>query len=377
MEKKSLTILVLLDFSSAFNSVDFDILSSLNVSPSAIQWFKTYLQGRSQSVRHNDITSDWCDLSAGVPQGGVLSPLLFSVFIDAITKVINSHCHLYADDLQIYRHFRVEDAVGAVAAINNDLENIGKWAKSFGLLVNPSKSQAIIIGGRYMLNQMDFNSLPSIIFESTPIVLSKSVKNLGIFMDNHLSWDVHIAEVSKKMFASFQSLKRLQKFLPHQTKITLAQSLLLPILDYADVSFLDVKEEHLNKLERLQNLGIRFIYGLRKYDHVSDYRSQLKWLPIRRRRDTRTLNFLFSVLHNQNSPSYLRERFEYLIPRNRPCRTSSSLLLRAPFRSSSCYDASFTVRAVRLWNSLPHSMRSISSSDVFRKRIKEYFLSLG
>ena len=185
MENKSLTVLILLDFSSAFNSVDFDILlgilSTLNVSPPVIEWFKSYLRGRSQSVQSDECSSKWCELTAGVPQGGVLSPLLFSIFINA-TNVLSSNYHLYTDDLQLYRHFKVGELVGAVAAINSDLENINKWAKSYGLLLNPNKSQALIVGGRYMLNLLDHQSLP-------PIVYSKTAKNLGVHMDINLSWE--------------------------------------------------------------------------------------------------------------------------------------------------------------------------------------------
>lgn len=212
-------------------------------------------------------------------------------------------------------------------------------------------------------------------YDGVAIAYSKKVRDLGVFLDCNLSWHVHIAEVSRRVFCSYRSLKRLQKFLPFQTKITLAQSLLLPLLDYADVCFLDATEELLDKLERLQNLCIRFIFGLRKYDHVSEFRKQLKWLPIRQRRDSHTLSFLFSVLHNPKAPSYLRDRFEYLVPRGKPCRSSSSLLLRFPPHSSSRYDGSFTVRAVRLWNSLPHSLRDSPSLDVFKKGIREHFLS--
>lgn len=377
MEHKLLTVLVLLDFSSAFNSVDFDILlgilSSLGVSSSAAAWFNSYLRGRSQSVRCNEASSEWCDLAAGVPQGGVLSPLLFSVFINAVTKSLASHYHLYADDLQLYQHFKLEEISSAIDAINNDLGNIGNWAESFGLLVNPAKSQALIIGGRYFLNKLQ--SPPQVFFDNTVIPYSSHVKNLGILMDCNLSWGMHVAEVSRRVFCSFQSLKRLQKFLPFQTKITLAQSLLLSLLDYADVCFLDATEELLDKLERLQNLCIRFIFGLRKYDHVSEFRSRLKWLPIRRRRDVHILSFLYSLLHNSHSPSYLRERFEFLVPRDKPCRSSSSLLLRVPPHASSRYGGSFTVHAVRLWNSLPNTIRGSSSLDVFRRRIKEHFLS--
>ncbi|KAJ8732133.1 hypothetical protein PYW08_014863 [Mythimna loreyi] len=114
-----------------------------------------------------------------------------------------------------------------------------------------------------MLNLLDGQALPPVMYDSVPILYSKSAKDLGVHMDTNLSWEVHIADVSKRVFYSFQSLKRLQKFLPFHTKVTLAQSL-LPLIDYADVCFLDAKEVLLNKLERLQNLCIRFIFGLRK-----------------------------------------------------------------------------------------------------------------
>lgn len=378
MNNKLLTILTLLDFSSAFNSVDYDILlgilSSLNISAPVVSWFDSYLRGRSQCIRLNECSSDWCDIVMGVPQGGVLSPLLFSVFINCITHVLSCNFHLYADDLQLYRHFKVESVVEAISLLNVDLYNVNNWAKSFGLLVNPSKSQVLIIGSSHMLNLLDCLSLPAVTFNDVPIPYATSAKNLGVIFDNHLSWKSHVNAVSKKVNFTFQSLKRLQKFLPHYTKVTLAQALLLPLLDYADICFLDANEELLNKLERLQNLCIRFIYGLRKYDHVSTYRSQLKWLPIRKRRNTHVLSYLYTILNNPLAPSYLRERFDYLVPRGVQTRTIKSLLLKVPSCESSRYAGSFTVKSVKLWNSLPHRIRASPSLDAFKTRLKEYYL---
>lgn len=380
MNNKQLTVLVLLDFSSAFNSVDFDILlgilSSLNVSPEAIAWFSSYLRGRSQCVRSNESSSDWCDLTAGVPQGGVLSPLLFSVFINSLTRILVSNYHLYADDVQLYRHFHVCDINDAINLINTDLNRINNWAQSFGLLVNPSKSQTLLIGGTYMRNLVDPSSIQPVLYNGVVIPFTDTAKNLGIIFDSNLSWGSHVNEISRKIHFSYRSLKRLQKFLPLETKILLAQTLLLPMLDYADVCFLDASEVLVNKLERLQNLCIRFIYGLRKYDHVSAYRSKLNWLPIRKRRDAHILSSLYNFLFNSLSPPYMRERFQFLVPRDQPCRTAKSLLLKFPPHTSSRYGNSFTVHAARLWNSLPHDIRDSPSLSVFKKRVKDYYLSV-
>ena len=189
-----------------------------------------------------------------------------------------------------------------------------------------------------------------------------------------MSWAPHINAISKRMHFSFHSLRRLQYFLPHKTKIMLAQCLLLPILDYADVCYLDATEELLNKLERLQNLAIRFVYGLRKYDHVSQFRAQLNWLPIRLRRDMHILTLLFKILNYQNFPEYLRSRFNIL---PRPLRSRRSCVVPAleiPMSNTKFLQKSFTVYAASLWNHLPIPIQRSPSLMSFKSQLKKHLL---
>jgi hypothetical protein len=376
MDDRKVTVLTLLDFSNAFNTVDFEILlsilRSLNISPAVIDWFHSYLHGRRQRVKVDSFRSSWCSTLAGVPQGGVLSPLLFSIFINSITKNIFSSYHLYADDLQIYSQGAINDLPLAIHTMNKDLESISSWSDRFGLKVNPTKTQVIIVGSPKLIPRIDFSNLPAVMFNDIIIPYSHQVRNLGVIMDRTLSWVPQMSEVSRKMFASVGSLRRLRNFLPLATKIALAQSLLLPILDYADICYPDLSEDQLNKLERLQNLSIRFIFGLRKYDHVSHFRSQLKWLPIRLRRDSHILSLLFSVLFVPSTPPYLKERFNRLTS----IRCSQNHLLAPPPSSTKFYRKSFTFRAVRLWNALPLHIRSAKSLPIFKSMLKHYYLSL-
>ncbi|KAL0851590.1 hypothetical protein ABMA28_007372 [Loxostege sticticalis] len=265
MDSKQLTVLALLDFSNAFNSVDFDILHgllrSLNMSPTVLDWFHSYLHGRRQRIRSEDLFSAWCDLTSGVPQGGVLSPLLFAIFINSITHNLTSSFHLYADDLQIYSQGRLEDLSSVVEIVNHDLGRILDWSKSFGLKVNPTKTQVIIVGSSRQIARIDWPALQPITFDGVQIPFSSTVKNLGIYMDSALTWTTQIAEVSRKIFAAAASLNRLKHFLPIPTKIALVQALLFPILDYADCCYLDLTEILLDKLERLQNYCIRLVYA--------------------------------------------------------------------------------------------------------------------
>ena len=163
-----------------------------------------------------------------------------------------------------------------------------------------------------MLSKVDWTNMPNLLFDGRLIPISDKVKNLEVILDSELSWRPHITELSRRLFLSSKSLWRLKNFLPIATKVKLAESLLLPILDYADASYLDLTQEQLNKLERLQNFCIRFIFGLRKYDHVSEFRKKLKWLPIRFRRNTHILSLLYSILFIPTTPQYLKERFEFI-----------------------------------------------------------------
>lgn len=379
MENRQLTVLTLLDFSNAFNTVNFDILlallSSLNLSPAVTDWFSSYLHGRRQRVRLEETFSSWCDTSAGVPQGGVLSPLLFAIFINSISRNLTSSYHLYADDLQIYTQAPLSNIAAAVAITNFNLNLITEWSRAHGLKINPIKTQTIIVGSSRLLCNLDWSTVPPVLFDGVAVPYSESVKSLGITIDRYLSWGDQMLVTCRKLYASAGSLRRLRNFLPTATKIALAQTLLLPVLDYADACYLDITEEQLDKLERLQNFCIRFIFGLRKYDHISPYRSMLKWLPIRLRRNMHILSLLFSILFNPLYPNYLKERFEFLHDSNTlSLRSSDNLALKTPVHSSSFYGKSFTVQAVRLWNALPVDIKKSSSLQTFKNKLKQHYL---
>ena len=152
-------------------------------------------------------------------------------------------------------------------------------------------------------------------------------------------------------------------------------TLLLPILDYGDVCDLDLSEQLLDKLERLQNLCIRFIFGLRKYDHISEYRSRLKWVEIRDRRNLHLLTLLYNILNYPRFPTYLRSRFHYLAEHGRELRSKDENTLLIPQHRTAFYGESFTVRASRLWNQVDTSVRSAPSVSVFKNRLKSHYLT--
>lgn len=378
MENSNVTVLVLIDFSNAFNGVNHDlllaILTHLNFSSSSVSWFTSYLAERCQAIRSGQTLSDWCDVDCGVPQGGILSPLLFSIFINLLSRFLQCKYHFYADDLQLYCHATMDNLHAAISDLNSDLLQLLSWSSRFGISVNPNKCQAIVIGSSRQLAKVQLSNLPSLYYNGIVIAFSKTVKNLGILMDSNLNWTAQVNEVSRKFFASLHAILRFKNFLPVSTKIALVNSLLLPIIDYADVCYINLTEELLNKLDRLLNTGIRFIYGLRKYDHISEYRAKLQWLPIRERRSCRILGVLFSILRDKFAPEYLKDQFQFLSDtHDRDLRSSNTQLLATPSHSTNFIGNSFGVAAVRLWNQLPTDIKTAPSKDSFKRQVKHYF----
>ena len=182
MDRSELTALVLLDFSKAFDTVDLDLLltklKTLHLSESCLTWFNSYLRNRQQSVSVQNRFSSWRFTRSGVPQGSVLGPLLFSIYINDISTTLR-HCrhHLYADDLQIYIHFRPNAIKENIDRINLDLASISSWSRIFGLRLNAEKTQSIIIGHSRLLSTIHDSNTPSIMVDTTPIPYSPVVKN--------------------------------------------------------------------------------------------------------------------------------------------------------------------------------------------------------
>lgn len=129
-----------------------------------------------QRIRTIEDMSDWTDLHAGVQQGSVCSPLLFSIFINEVTKIVSSHFHLYADDLQLYRNATISDLPNTINAINLNSATIKDWADSFGLLINPNKSQVLVIGSQQMRARIKLCDLPSVSYNGLPIAFTSSAR---------------------------------------------------------------------------------------------------------------------------------------------------------------------------------------------------------
>jgi hypothetical protein len=369
MDTKKVTILTLLDFSKAFDSVNFEIvlktLSSLNFSDSSLSWFRSYLYERKQMVCFNNDNSSLLQLENGVPQGSVLGPLLFSLYINSLPKVLAfSKYHLFADDFQIYSHSSVSDLPNTILNMNKDLQSISYWTKQNHLRINSSKTQTIIIGYPRLLTQIHLSDLPKLSIDGSPISFVKKIKYLGVTLNERLTWTDQVITTCGRVFGALHSLKRLRVFLPTNIRKLLIHSLIFPYFDYCDTILTDITDEMALKLERALNACVRFIFDLRKDDHVSHHFEALSWLRAKDRRNFHLVRLVHRLIHEKNPP-YLSDKFIFMDNPN----TRSELMLRIPVHRTSIFNNSLTVAGCRAWNSLPIEVRRLTGAGAFRRAV--------
>lgn len=374
----------MLDFSLAFNSVNFSILlaklQAMGFSGPAVGWVEQYLTGRQQCVtsgKHPPEFSSWKALTAGVPAGSVLAPLLFSIYISDISQCLNhsrrSRYHLYADDFQTYMHFHFSELTSSIQAHNDELTSIASWAESNCLVLNPTKTQTLLLGSKRILPTIDHNSLPNIILSNTTVPLQQAAKNLGVMLVADISWGDHVDYVAKKVNGSLHALSRFKNLMSTEMKKRLIQSLIFPLFDYCDVVYQDISVGQADRLQKLQNRCVRFVLNLKNYrEHISPYYQELSWLKLDNRRKFHTAVLTFKTLSSK-TPTYLFDRFSPLSLSSHDTRNSDLLLIHLSHTQS--LHSSFTVASSRLWNALPSQIRNTPTLAAFKVSLFRHLLS--
>ena len=249
--------MTLLNHSKAFYTINHQILCNkllqfYNCSKQAVTLLNSYLCGRFQRVHIKDISSTFLPVQNGVPQG----PLLFSLCISDLPYVLNKcKIHLYADDVQIYNSFTVQNVDVCVSEINEDLERVYQWARGNGLGINPTKSKSLVIS-RVLL---DVSSIQNIKLNDSPIKFVHEEWNLGVVFNKNVTWSSHITSKTGKVDGMLRTLWVTQKYPPFKIRMLLAKSFLLPTLLYCCEIYANCDSSDKSKLNKLFNNMTRYI----------------------------------------------------------------------------------------------------------------------
>lgn len=381
MDNSEITLLVLLDYSKAFDCANHKLilakLKSFGFDSNSLKWIKSYLTNRSQQVVTEKGMSNWIELENGVPQGSILGPLLFTILISDISSSIkNCKYHLYADDTQIYISGKVAEIKNLIKLVNEDLNRISQYSVNNCLKLNEGKTVFIIIGSQQNITTLDKAKLPDIIVNNKKIKRERKVVNLGIIFDQYLSWEAEINNTISNSNLKLRQGYNHKRFLSKQSRKSVVQSYILANFNYNSIILQNLTQALVHKLQGFQNTCTRFILNLRKYDHISEGFKSLNMLNMENSRKLQCLTLMHKIV-NKKAPKYLNETivFNQNI-HNHDTRGRENL--RLPNVRTNFGRNRFMVSTARLYNQLTNELNipKVTSVDSFKSKIKKHFLDL-
>jgi hypothetical protein len=303
-ENKKLIIAVFLDFKRAFETINRDLLVeklyNCGFDDTAVKWFKNYLTDRKQQTKIGNIISNMTDCTTGVPQGSILGPLLFIIYINDMIKIVkNCKLKLFADDSLLY--VECNDVNEGILKLNEDLTTIYAYLCFNKLSLNVKKTKAMIIG-RNTITPMDILKI-----NNEAIEFVEEIKYLGIIIDKKLDFNSHLDYVCKKINKKYHMLRRLKMKLTTESMIILYNSLIGPHIDYCSTILFLLNDTQLKKIQKIQNKIMRLILNVRWDTHIREMVYTLQWQTIKQRIYFNTIKFLYKIDH-EKMPGYMKRK---------------------------------------------------------------------
>jgi hypothetical protein len=377
MDKQMVTLLVMLDLSAAFDTVDHNILlhrlESIGVGGLVLSWFSSYLNNRTQSVFLKGVSSEPINLTCGVPQGSVLGPILFNIYSQPLGEIARKHNlkhHFYADDTQLYISFAAKNSSNYAQLVSSCVTDIKQWMQLNLLMLNDSKTEVILLGSRQQLSKIGNLEVE---IGSTKIKSCDNVRNLGVVFDSNVTMENQVNNICKASFYYIRLLGKLRKFLSKDAAIKVTHAFVTSRLDYCNSLLHGISKSLSDKLQRVLNTAARIVTRSKIRSHITPVLKSLHWLPVVQRCSFKTALLTFKILHGM-APSYLSELITYYFP-VRSLRSEIDILLEVPKCKSSSGSRAFSVAAPTLWNSLPNEIRTCTSVDVFKSKLKTFLFT--
>ena len=365
LEKNQQTDVLIMDFAKAFDKVShphlIKKLDHYGIRGKTKEWIASFLHNRQQRVVIEGDTSEKVPVTSGVPQGSVLGPSLFILYINDIATKLNSTVRLFADDTVAYLAIKgSKDA----ESLQQDLTKLGEWEKKWCMEFHPSKCQVIsitkcrnTIEHKYTLHGHQLEHV-------------REAKYLGLNITNDMKWSTHIDKIIGKASRTLGFLKRNLQINQPKLKEQAYKSLVRPLLEYSSTVWDPDTKKDTDRLEMIQRRSARYV--LNRYRNTSSVGSmlqQLKWQTLETRRKHARLTMLYKISKQQVDTPGLKSLLQ---PITRPSRHHNSKAYQIPETSKEYIKNSFFPRTIREWNVLPESAVNSPSIDSFKNSLCKY-----
>ena len=382
------TDVVYFDFQKAFDSVNHDIIlhklkHQYGIDGSLLRFFKCYLDERYQRVVIGNKMSHKCRVTSGVPQGSILGPTLFILFLNDITKDLSpdTNIAMYADDTKIWRRIRKQDDHWI---LQRDINSLMNWATCNKMKFHPSKSHVLSITNSIGATQDDGNYIYAI--DNSPICYTELEKDLGVHIHGKLNWTQHCNKLYSKANQRLGLLKRTCHFTKNINKRrAFYLSQVRSQFEHCTIIWRPSSDTMIEKLESLQKRSLKWVLK-NTYLSLGDTREyyqvckKINILPLAIRFDFKDLLFFHQIFYGISTVSFPYYMKKFTGSRLRHSHLDnlsmvSDVLPKIPHNLTSSHtrnigiSKSFFYRAHILWNKLPYDVRSIESPSIFKNRL--------
>ena len=352
------------DISKAFDKVWHDgllfKLRKIGIKNNLLSWFNSYLSNRKQRVITEGFSSNWENTQAGVPQGSVLGPYLFLIYINDIVQNINCNIRLFADDTSLFTVFENDDSI---KLLEEDLKKIAKFCEDWCIILNPTKTKSM------KCSRKRTSQCPNVKFNNIDLQDEPEHTHLGLTLSSEATWGQHINHIYEKASHRLNILRMLKYDLDRKSLLRFYTSYIRPTLEYSNIVWDNCNAYEADLLESIQLDAARIITGLRRgTSHAVLYR-ELSLIPLSQRRINAKLIHFFKIL-NYETPVYINN----IVDRYNDHDTGYSLRnnnLRYPVPKTTSFQKSYFPATIDLWNNLDPRLANCTSLYAFKRELKK------
>ena len=331
-----------------------------------LDWFRSYLCDRSQKVVLNGKSSDSMYNNSGVPQGSVLGPLLFLIYINDLVHGLKCQSYLFADDTSLFD--TSDNMYDSIPRLASDLSFISSWARKWKIKINASKTEGLLINKKANPNPY---VIPKIQLNDCQVVFVNEHKHVGIWLNKKLDWKTHIANLASKANKRMGILRKFKYKMPRVVLNQIYLSYVRPLMEYGGALFANEDEKDLKLLDNIQIEALHIVSGAKKKTSHDLLKKEANWPDLSVRRRFHQIMFLHKVIHNQY-PTYL---YNSLPPMQDPTnRSERKYKFNTPGYLHAFYRDSVIPSTISNWNNLPNHIRTIKKLDTFKFMLKKEYL---